>query len=121
MTWPDDVSVDVQAIRGGGPLYGIVTSWTFKLHRAPPKVCHSQMQACTRIFSKLKAAQGSFVIVSLCISVSTTVASTVYAPVVPTKKVLVLSRFACRFCRYLPEHPSHTMFPGCFPSDNTSA
>lgn len=28
----------LQAIRGGGPLYGIVTSWTFKLHKAPAKV-----------------------------------------------------------------------------------
>lgn len=31
----------LQAIRGGGPLYGIVTSWTVKLHKAPAKVLAS--------------------------------------------------------------------------------
>lgn len=32
------VRVCVQAIRGGGPLYGLVISWTVKLHKAPAKV-----------------------------------------------------------------------------------
>jgi hypothetical protein len=38
----------------------------------------------------------------------------------PTNQLLVVSRFACRFCSTCQKSPSQTMLPGCFQPDNTS-